>query len=80
MEFLNRLPSLVPPTASEERRREAGERSRSIKIALMGFVWGSDWGDFEAFRLWAESGGRDPAPQGLEAPVTYYRTGQGSVK
>jgi hypothetical protein len=76
IEFLNMLPSLLRTDLSDERRRELPQRITSTKLALMQTVWGPDWGDFDEFGLWAESGALDPIPKGLETAAAYYRSGQ----
>jgi hypothetical protein len=35
---------------------------REGKLALMGMVWGADWGDFPKFRNWVNDGETDPVP------------------
>ena len=70
--FLNSLPSRLETERSDENRREL----TSIKLRLMKTVWGSDWGDFEEFKVWAESGANNPVPQDLENAARYYRSGQ----
>jgi hypothetical protein len=80
IEFLNTLPSWVRTNLNDEQRRSLRRRIVSTKLALMKTVWGPDWGDQERFRLWAESGGTDPIPEGLTAPAAYYRFGQEEAK
>ena len=70
--FLNSLPSRLETERSDENRREL----TSTKLRLMKTVWGSDWGDFEEFEVWAESGATNPVPQELENAARYYLSGQ----
>jgi hypothetical protein len=76
IEFLNTLPTLLQTDLSPVQRREVGTRLASAKLALLRTVWGADWGDYDAFLLWAESGAHDPIPEGLDRVAAYYRTGQ----
>lgn len=80
MEFLNTLPSILKAGLSEQQSRDFKYRSESIKLTLMKTVWGSDWGEFDEFKVWVESGTLDPVSKGLEAPAAYYRTGLEMVK
>jgi hypothetical protein len=80
MEFLNTLASMLKSDLSEQKRRDFKYRSESIKLLLMKTVWGSDWGDFDEFKVWVESGTRDSVPKGLEVPATYYHIGLEMVK
>lgn len=77
VEFLNTLPSLLVKDLGEAERREVGTRRREIKLLLMERVWGPDWGNLEAFRLWVEAGAADPVPAPLSAPARFFRAGQG---
>jgi hypothetical protein len=76
VEFLNRLSSFIKADIDDTDRRFIMDRSRSIKLALMETAWGKDWGDYENFQLWVESGGDSPVPKGLEQAAAYYRFGQ----
>lgn len=80
VEFLNTLSSMLRSEISERQSRDFKYRSASIKLALMKTIWGPDWGDFDEFKLWVETGALDPVPRGLEAPADYYLTGQEAVK
>lgn len=80
MEFLNTLPLILKTELSEQQKREVEYHNRSIKLALMKTVWGSDWGEFDQFKLWVESGMPDSVAKGLEEPASYYRTGLEMVK
>lgn len=50
------VPSNVEPAVRFDARRAVG----AGRIALVYSVWGPDWGDFQAFRRWAESGIAEP--------------------
>lgn len=80
MEFLNTLPPLLRADLNDEQRRELTRRITSARLILMKTVWGPDWGDFDKFTLWAESGGLDPVPGELATPAAYYRFGQEVAK
>jgi len=80
MEFLNTLPSMLHSGLTEQQDRDFEYRSESIKLALMKTVWGSDWGEFDEFEVWVESGALDPVPEELESPAAYYRTGMEMIK
>jgi len=62
---LNTLPSLLPSTVPASRRTDVAQAVRESKVALLGMVWGPDWGDFPAFRNWVNDGETDPAPPGV---------------
>ncbi len=48
----------------------------STKLSLLRSVWREDWGDFDEFTIWAESGAREPIPKNInKIPASYYRTG-----
>jgi hypothetical protein len=49
---------------------------RDSKLAVIGMVWGADWGDFSKFRNWVNDGETDPVPPGFspEAVKTYRQT------
>jgi hypothetical protein len=76
IEFLNLLPTWVKADLSEAERREVMIRREEIKLLLMEAGWGQDWGSFEAFRLWVESGAQDPVPTTVTAAAQYFRAGQ----
>jgi hypothetical protein len=38
-------------------------------------VWQSDWGSFDDFKLWVESGAADPVPGKIESAANFYRSG-----
>ena len=73
LEFLNTLPIT---DLDDQRRRELATRITSTKLALMRTVWGPDWGDFDEFIEWAESGASSPVPKRLEAAAAYYSAGR----
>ena len=71
---------MVKAGLSEQDFRYFNDRRNSIKLALMSMVWQTDWGSFDDFKLWVESGAADPVPGRLEAAATYYRSGQEAGK
>ena len=75
VEFVNSLGSIVKAGLSEPDLRYFNDRRSSIKLALMSMVWQSDWGSFDNFKLWVESGAADPVPGKLETAANYYRSG-----
>ena len=80
VEFLNTFGSMVKAGLGEQELTYIKDRQSSIKLALMGSVWQPDWGTFDDFKLWVESGARDPVPRGLEAAAGYFRSGQEVAK
>ena len=80
MEFLNGLPSLLREDLKEEQKRSVANRVTSLKLGIMELLWGSDWGDFAAFKDWAGGDGSKPVPKGLEHAAEYYLAGSGGVK
>lgn len=56
----NQLPSNLTPSDRLQSLMAIG----AGRIALIYSVWGPDWGDFHAFRSWAESGAAD-VPAGV---------------
>ena len=75
IEFLNSLPMLLAANPANETNKELVTRITSTKLVLMKTVWGPDWGDFEKFTLWAESGAFDSIPAQLKAAASYYLAG-----
>ena len=59
-EVVSLVPSNLEPAVRFDARRAVG----AGRIALIYSVWGPDWGDFQAFRSWAESGTAE-APAGV---------------
>jgi hypothetical protein len=80
VEFLNTLPQLLRPDLTEEQKRTVDARVTALKLGIMQPLWGPDWGQFQAFRDWAEGGAPAPVPKGLEAAADYYRAGHAGVK
>jgi hypothetical protein len=76
IEFLNALPTWVKADLGAAERREVAIRREEIKLLLMQTAWDQDWGSFEAFRLWVESGAQDPVPTTVSAAAQYFRAGQ----
>ena len=70
---LNRFPTLLASTVDASRRTDVAQAVRESKLALMGMVWGADWGDFLKFRNWVNDGETDPVPPGFatEAVKTF---------
>lgn len=56
---LAEVASLLPSTLEPSARNDAQRAIRAGRIALVYSVWGPDWGDFQDFRSWAESGATD---------------------
>ncbi len=75
VEFINSLSSIAKAGISEQNLEYFNDRRSSIKLALMSMVWQSDWGSFDDFKLWVESGAADPVPGNLETAANYYRSG-----
>ena len=73
---LNKLSSLLPASLPASRRTDVAQAVRESKLALLGMVWGSDWGDFATFRNWVNDGEADPVPSGIspEAVKTFGQT------
>jgi hypothetical protein len=80
MEFLNTLPSLLRGDLEEDQKRSVSDRVTSLKLGIVELLWGSDWGDFAAFKDWTGGGASDPVPKGLEAAAEYYLAGQRGAK
>ena len=70
MEFLNSLPSLLRGDLKEEQKRSVSDRVTSLKLGLMELLWGSDLGDFVAFKDWTGGGASEPVPKRLRPPRT----------
>lgn len=62
---LNKLTALLAPGVSPSRRTDIAQAVRDSKLALIGMVWGPDWGEFAAFRNWVNDGETDPIPPGF---------------
>ncbi len=75
IEYLNSLSELIRADLSEQQLMDFKIRIGNIKLELMRPVWADDWGDFTIFQLWVESGASDPAPEGLDDAIRYFRTG-----
>ena len=43
---LNKLPTVLASDVPASRRTDVAQAVRDSKLALMGMVWGADWGDF----------------------------------
>lgn len=73
---LNKLPTMLPANVPASRRTDVAQAVRDSKLALIGMVWGADWGDFSKFRNWVNDGETDPIPPGFspEAAKTYRQT------
>lgn len=61
----SQLSSSLDPSA----RHDAGRVILAGRIALIHSVWGPDWGDFEAFKGWAESAAAAVPAGALWAPA-----------
>jgi hypothetical protein len=73
---LNKLPTMLAANVPASRRTDVAQAVRDSKLALIGMVWGADWGDFSKFRNWVNDGETDPVPPGFspEAVKTYRQT------
>jgi hypothetical protein len=82
IEFLNSLSlRLLPASATESKKQNLKREITALKLAVMRPLWRRDvWGDFAAFKDWAEGDAADPVPAGLEAAAAYYRAGLEEVK
>jgi hypothetical protein len=69
---LNALPTDLKPSLPTERRVQIEQAIPRIKLALMGGVWASDWGDRSEFEKWVQEGSVMPPPAGLETSAKYY--------
>jgi hypothetical protein len=70
---LNKLPTLLAVGVPASRRTDVAQAIRDSKLALVGMVWGADWGDFSKFRNWVNDGETDSVPPGIapEAVTTF---------
>jgi hypothetical protein len=73
---LNKLPTMLAANVPASRRTDVAQAVRDSKLAVIGMVWGADWGDFSKFRNWVNDGETDPVPPGFspEAVKTYRQT------
>ena len=73
---MNKLPTMLAATVPVSRRTDVAQAVRDSKLALIGMVWGADWGDFAKFRNWVNDGEADLIPPGFspEAVKTYRQT------
>jgi hypothetical protein len=73
---LNKLPTMLAANVPASRRTDVAQAVRDSKLALIGMVWGADWGDFSKFRNWVNDGETGPVPPGVspEAVKTYRQT------
>ena len=73
---LNKLPTMLATNVPASRRTDVAQAVRDSRLALIGMVWGEDWGDFSKFRNWVNDGETDPVPPGLspEAVKIYRQT------
>jgi hypothetical protein len=76
VEFLNTLPTWLKADLGEGERREVMIRTDELKLIVMDTVWSKDWGSFEEFRRWVESGAQEPVPARLLTAAQYFRAGQ----
>lgn len=76
IEFLNRIPHALSAELNEGQRQEAARHLREIKLRLMRSVWGSDWGDPEDFRIWAEGGPEPGDGEAFRRARILYAAGQ----
>ena len=82
IEFLNSLsPRLLSANAAESEKQNVKREITTLKLAVMQPLWQREvWGDFAAFKDWAEGGAADPVPAGLEVAAAYYRAGLEEAK
>ena len=73
---LNKLPTVLASDVPASRRTDVAQAARDSKLALMGMVWGVDWGDFSKFRNWVDDGEPDPPGPGFspDAVKTFRQT------
>jgi len=73
---LNKLPTMLAANVPASRRTDVAQAVRDSRLALIGMVWDSDWGDFSKFRNWVNDGETDPVPPGFspEAVKIYRQT------
>ena len=76
MPWLNSVPGLLVPNLQIEKRHDLEIRLPAVKLTLLESVWGTDWGDFNDFKQWAELGAGGQPPPGSEEPVKLFRLGQ----
>lgn len=77
LDFLNgTLPGLLNPALPGQRRNDIELNMPRVRLALVQSVWGPDWGDFEAFRKWAERGAPQPPPRDFLEPAGLYWQGR----
>lgn len=58
---LEQVMSQLSPSLEPFARLQAERAIRAGRIALIHSVWGADWGDFQAFKNWIDSGTTIPA-------------------
>lgn len=76
IEVLNQLPASLSGNLPAEKRVDIRRALRESKLALIESVWGSDWGDFAAFRSWLEGGEATPVPATFAAPAQLFHKGE----
>jgi len=60
---MEQITTLLPASIDPLVRNDSVRAIRTGRIALIHSVWGPDWGDFEAFKSWAESGADMPSAE-----------------
>jgi hypothetical protein len=80
IEFLNSLPALLRGDLKDEQERDVSQRTAALKLGVMHLLWGGDWGDFAAFKDWAQGSASEPIPKGLEAAAQYFLAGKKEIK
>jgi hypothetical protein len=70
---LNKLPTMLASDVHPSRRTDVAQALRERKLALIGMVWDTDWGDFSKFRNWVNvnDGGTSPSPPGFSLEAVH---------
>jgi hypothetical protein len=76
---LNQVALNLPTSWTPGRVSEMRATIRKARLAIVAEVWGQDWEDFGAFRLWVDAGENDPVPAAFTEPATMLHHGEPST-
>lgn len=75
---LNELLAHPPAGLPAEKLADLKLALRDSKLAIVRSVWGTDWGEYGAFRRWLLAGEPAPVPAGFAAARTLFHHGSAS--
>jgi hypothetical protein len=78
IDFLNQLPRLLDPALAKDQRQkqQVSKDILAAKLSLIKSVWGSDWGEFNDFQMWAEGGAPARDSEAFRKAEQFFASGQ----